>query len=326
MIERVERALLVPAYTIELDGDVHVPMCEEFEAKLADLRSHRCLAAMDDDTPEEPNRPSVVVCDVLTRPHWSIRDVAKQLRECQPDRYGKVCGGRCGVRIAASPPVVDRALRIADALVKAFLSHGCKIHELGNSEGFVKAGLDIWISISERSKQIPHRPTKEELANRFYQPRKFDHLPTGRILIEAHCGQMLWRVQDDGSKKVEHRLGEFVALIDDMPRQAREIAEREEAQRLRLEELDRRREKRLRVSESQRRAKETLEAESAAWQRVEMLRRYIAHVEERVGGDASEVLQSWIVWAGSYVDSLDPTEKRLQSSEGAPLTLEDVGE
>lgn len=38
IIERIERALVVLAYFIELDGDVHVPMYERFEAELAELR------------------------------------------------------------------------------------------------------------------------------------------------------------------------------------------------------------------------------------------------------------------------------------------------
>jgi hypothetical protein len=37
-IERIERALVVLAYFIELDGDVHVPMHEKFEAELAELK------------------------------------------------------------------------------------------------------------------------------------------------------------------------------------------------------------------------------------------------------------------------------------------------
>ena len=36
--EPIERALVVLAYFIELDGDVHVPMYEKFEAELAELR------------------------------------------------------------------------------------------------------------------------------------------------------------------------------------------------------------------------------------------------------------------------------------------------
>ena len=38
MIERIERALVLLAYFIELDGDVHVPMYEKFEAELEELR------------------------------------------------------------------------------------------------------------------------------------------------------------------------------------------------------------------------------------------------------------------------------------------------
>jgi hypothetical protein len=38
LIERIERALVVLAYFIELDGDMHVPMYEKFEAELAELR------------------------------------------------------------------------------------------------------------------------------------------------------------------------------------------------------------------------------------------------------------------------------------------------
>lgn len=39
MIMRIERALLLLAYFIELDGDVHVPMYEKFEAELVTLKA-----------------------------------------------------------------------------------------------------------------------------------------------------------------------------------------------------------------------------------------------------------------------------------------------
>jgi hypothetical protein len=38
MIERIERALVLLAYFIELDGDVHLPMYEKFEAELEELK------------------------------------------------------------------------------------------------------------------------------------------------------------------------------------------------------------------------------------------------------------------------------------------------
>lgn len=52
LAERVERALVLLAYFIELDGDVHIPMYERLEAELAELkrredtrsRAHRLIA------------------------------------------------------------------------------------------------------------------------------------------------------------------------------------------------------------------------------------------------------------------------------------------
>jgi hypothetical protein len=37
-VERLERALVLLAYFIELDGDVHLPMYEKFETELAELK------------------------------------------------------------------------------------------------------------------------------------------------------------------------------------------------------------------------------------------------------------------------------------------------
>lgn len=39
LIERMERALLLLAYLIEIDGDVHLPMYEKFEAELEELKA-----------------------------------------------------------------------------------------------------------------------------------------------------------------------------------------------------------------------------------------------------------------------------------------------
>jgi hypothetical protein len=41
MIERMERALVLLAYFIELDGDIHIPMDEKFEAEIKDLKAKR---------------------------------------------------------------------------------------------------------------------------------------------------------------------------------------------------------------------------------------------------------------------------------------------
>ena len=45
MIERMERAMVLLAYFIELDGDVHVPMYEKFEVELAELKKMEATKA-----------------------------------------------------------------------------------------------------------------------------------------------------------------------------------------------------------------------------------------------------------------------------------------
>jgi hypothetical protein len=42
-IERLERALVLLAYFIELDGDMHLQMYEKFEAELAELKTKEAL-------------------------------------------------------------------------------------------------------------------------------------------------------------------------------------------------------------------------------------------------------------------------------------------
>jgi hypothetical protein len=45
IVERMERALLMLAYFIELDGEVHVPMYEKFEKELKELKARQDVRA-----------------------------------------------------------------------------------------------------------------------------------------------------------------------------------------------------------------------------------------------------------------------------------------
>ena len=40
LVERIERALVLLAYFIQVDGDAHVAMFEKFEAELDELKRH----------------------------------------------------------------------------------------------------------------------------------------------------------------------------------------------------------------------------------------------------------------------------------------------
>ena len=45
LIERIERALLLLAYFVELDGDIYVPMYEKLEAELDELKAKATVRA-----------------------------------------------------------------------------------------------------------------------------------------------------------------------------------------------------------------------------------------------------------------------------------------
>ena len=57
MIERVERAMVLLAYLIELDGDEHVPMFEKFETELKELRQTEDVKARARRLLDLHNRP-----------------------------------------------------------------------------------------------------------------------------------------------------------------------------------------------------------------------------------------------------------------------------
>lgn len=45
LVQRVERALVLLAYLIEIEGNIHLPMYEQYEAWLAKLRSKNDVRA-----------------------------------------------------------------------------------------------------------------------------------------------------------------------------------------------------------------------------------------------------------------------------------------
>jgi len=53
----MERALLMLAYLIELDGDVHVPMYEKFETELKELKARQDAKAQ-----------AIICCRPIERP------------------------------------------------------------------------------------------------------------------------------------------------------------------------------------------------------------------------------------------------------------------
>lgn len=66
-IERIERALILLAYFIEIDGDAHIPMYERFEAELHELKQK-------ESTKERARRRLLATADQVARTR-SVPDI-----------------------------------------------------------------------------------------------------------------------------------------------------------------------------------------------------------------------------------------------------------
>ncbi|MBA1146686.1 hypothetical protein H0Z60_06400 [Ectothiorhodospiraceae bacterium WFHF3C12] len=170
--------------------------------------------------------------------------------------------------------------------------------------------LDERVSRHEReltAAEKRERATKEY----FYFRDRYRYEPTGELVlrvVDAPYGmRSQWR--DGKRKRLEDCLGEAIQSLTAMAaeRKARK-AEREERER-QWQEAQRRREELRREVEAEQRRVDALLAESAAWEKSQQLRDYIAAVRGiRLNSDGiNGVTEQWLDWAEQQADRLDPT-------------------
>jgi hypothetical protein len=208
---------------------------------------------------------------------------------------------------------VDRATRLLDSLFKAAESRGhslklstgsdAQVQIVVNSEPFV-------VSVRERSKQVPHVPTKSELARAnhpysgtIFGPPQYDYEPSGelRFLIEHVYGtRTTW---SDGKRQKAEDL--IPGIVDTLEAVAHERHERRlENQRLERERIERQTRER---EEAQRR--ERLSKQLQAWRMARDIRELVAAMQAALaegGDDTTDELRAWLEWALSYAERIDP--------------------
>lgn len=289
----------------------------------------------------EQDFPPIVVGELLERPYPVVRRMRKELKTRKPDDYGAIRSiepDALSVRI--HPATTERALRIADALLRAFelrrfeLRPGKRGARFGGSLQVVVDGEAFTISIEERMRRESHKPTAEEQSRRrrglYVYSRTYDYAPTGELTlkIEPSYGtglQSTWR--DTRHSAIEQRLGEVMVSLRQHAawRKAERDKAKERQERLQLE-LQRRAELRARV-EAERQAVGKLEEQAESWRRAEQIRAYVAAAERCAGALSSREQAEWVEWARAYADRLDPLRPSPHSvldtpeSEFQPIAL-----
>ena len=174
-----------------------------------------------------------------------------------------------GPTLAASmsKPLVERAMRIMDALLKGLLERGCTIE----SEGYYAAtatsirchGHEFGLRIREPAMAVK-RPDK------YFGMMRTEYDPSGRIQLEVE-GFGSWSpklIRDGKQSTIEDRVGSLPAqMLKAIDSSRRECAEREEKERKRQAELHAKWEAEERAKELARQAAEKKRREEALFER-----------------------------------------------------------
>lgn len=220
---------------------------------------------------------------------------------------------------------LDRALAIADSLVKVLIKHGFAF-EIDAENGLtliksLETGTTMAFSLTEYVPRAQHvlTPAEERAQKRYWNRSRldssisypkipqYDFRPTGILTIQVgRWPSRSWK--DTPKTQLELRLGEvaggIVKLAQETRAREQEEARRKEAHRravVQYEFLTKRRADEIRRFEQ-------LEAEVSNWERAARLRAYADLVEQRAKAQApiSGEVEAWLAWARAKADWLDP--------------------
>jgi len=220
------------------------------------------------------------------------------------------------LRIDVSKPLITRAFRVADALIRAL-----------DARGYLTNGIfeqRLSLGISEICNIVPTERTREYMA-RYGTTRggpwdAYDHIPTGRLKLHFSSTHDYLRTglrhnwADGKTKQIEDSLNALICCLikqaasqhdNDLTR-ARLERERAERERREREEAERIRKERERRAEKIRKAQErrdNLICEAKNWQTAALIRQYVTAYEEKFGPTEQTK------WAREEADSIDPMMK-----------------
>lgn len=248
--------------------------------------------------------------------------------------------GRTSYRPAITP-LDRRTWRILSTLLKELEVRGFKISEENKLNDYHK---ELWISleydkvsihINERIRQYRRELAAKEKEDRYSSSsQKWTQVkePTGKLEIILEPGGNSYskiKIQEDDNRPLEHMLNDVVIkIIEAMWTEKSSRLKRQEEERERQKEAQARHLREQAAAQEQQR-KINLGKKAASWKRAQVLRDYIAAVEQardqgRLQADETEFI-SWRAWAMNHADSLDyiVNGNPLISLSGSPEDIDD---
>jgi hypothetical protein len=278
----------------------------------------------------------IVVSDTLRSANPLVRKTAQILKPSGArDREYVVDYQQPHLDVSVSRNLLNRALRIMDAVVKAFEERGWKV-SLDSGSGYDRhrktyvtvLGHRIAFGVREPLRKIKNEPAKpiRGYDGRMYTPyqAKYRDEPSGRLalVIRQSWGRDVRKSWDESeSRRLEDRLNEFmVGIVAEAVREEEFHREAQERQRVLQEAEERRRAEERKREEEAARIK-SLEQQADDWAKSVRIAAYLDAVRSAAGqtGSCTEPgteLDSWLRWAEEHARRINPLNERLQRVVG----------
>lgn len=274
----------------------------------------------------EEKRPEnrVVVPERLHAPSELVAAAKTALHAAKEDSIGFVAPPSGCLAIVVSRAQIPRALRVADALIKAVISRGWSARVSQKTTYVTVDAVPISLTIEEGT-ETTEQPVKPDLGDGYsfnYERRNFEKRPSGHLSISIkedasiypYTQQRSWNESD--KRPIEDCLNSVLgglirlaaAVTADRERKAVE-AQAEAARRQRVEAALAEQKKLRAAYDAEKSRLEELRRQARAWREAQDLRQYVAEGRKRMSGDASTPegnLERWAEWALAQADRLDP--------------------
>lgn len=287
-----------------LDRPTAAPSVQDSAAEIVDSRLQRVLNF------ERQPENQIVVSERINVWHPVVTAAREALERPFIDQRGMPQTRGNGLNISVSPAQQSRALKVADALLKALEKRGYTVQQGQHRVEILMFGHVLHLRLFEASLRSAYEPTAKERAaqskGKWSYWAKWQFTPSGRLQVLVNEGYG-GKIVDSDSRPVELQLNTLVGLmatraVDFLVRSERQAIEAAERQRVLDIALER---KRRQDAEKQRLTK--LEVDAQNWRRAQAIREYLNALEQsaerhKLSAEQTELLR----WGRAKADWIDP--------------------
>lgn len=296
------------AYTGDPRHLLKPPKVQRPRSEATELVDERLAAVV---TYEQDPAHLIKVPTRVTRWHPLVAATRDAFQASYKDSRGLPLPGGNGLNIAVSSEQRARALRIANALVRALEERGYSLVPGEHHLDVQMFGVRLSLSVFEATNRSEYVPSDAERAAKargdwMYWPR-YRYTPSGRLEIRIGGGYG-GSVKDGANQVVEEQLNKLIMW---MAKRAVSILQfREECARAEELRQAQRREALAQkaVQDAEKGKLEALKVASLRWQQAQVIRSYLLAMENRAAGGSglNDEQRAYLLWARAKADWLDP--------------------